>query len=83
MVAHGFKDQGWHGGAVVSTDASQHQGPGFNSDLGLLSVWSLYILPVSAWVSSGCSGFLPHSKGVQVRLIGHAKLILVSGGLAG
>jgi len=42
--------------------------------------WSLYILPVSAWVSSGCSGFLPQSK--DVRWIGHAKLTLVSGGLA-
>jgi len=37
-------------------------------------VWSLHILLVSAWVSSGCSGFLPQSKDVQVRLIGHAKI---------
>ena len=53
---------GRHGGTVVSTAASQRQGPGFDSRLGSLSVWSLHILPVSAWVSSGCSGFLPQSK---------------------
>ena len=59
---------------MVSTAASQLQGPGFDSRLGSLSVWSLHILLVSAWVSSGCSGFLPQSKDVQVRLIGHAKI---------
>jgi len=59
---------------VVSTAASQCQGPGFDSRLGSLSVWSLHILPVSAWISSGCSGFLPQSKDVRVRLIGHGKL---------
>jgi len=64
---------------VVSTAASQHQRPGFDSRLGSLSVWSLHILPMSARVSSGCSGFLPQSKDVWVRMIGHAKL---SGGLA-
>ena len=63
----------WHGGTVVSTAASQHQGLGFNSSLGLLPVWSLHILPMSLWVSSGCSGFLPQSKDVLVKLIGHAK----------
>jgi len=31
---------------------------------------------VSAWDSSGYSGFLPQSKDVLVRLIGHAKLPL-------
>ena len=61
---------------MVSTAASQRQAPGFNSGLGSLSVWSLHILPVSAWVSSGCSGFLPQSKDVRVRLIGHDKLPL-------
>ncbi|KAJ8361516.1 hypothetical protein SKAU_G00180410 [Synaphobranchus kaupii] len=30
-----------------------------------LSVWSLRVLPVSAWVSSGYSGFLPQSKDMQ------------------
>ena len=63
-------------GIVVSTAASQRQGPRFNSGLGSLSVWSLHILLVSAWVSSGCSGFLPQSKDERVRLIGYAKLPL-------
>ena len=54
--------------------ASQLQGPGFDSQLGSLSVWSSHIPLVSAWVSSGCSGFLPQSKDVWVRLIGHAKI---------
>ena len=65
---------GRHGNTVISTAASQLQGPGFDSRLGSLSVWSLHILLVSAWVSSGCSGFLPQSKDVRVRLIGHAKI---------
>ena len=69
-----------YGSTVVSAAASQRQGPGFDSRLGSLSEWSLHILPVSAWVSSGCSGFLPQSKDVRVRWIGHAKLTLVSGG---
>jgi len=65
------------GGTVVSTAASQRQGCGFDSRLGSLSVWRLHILPrVCAWVSSGCSGFLPQSKDVRVRWIGHAKLPL-------
>ncbi|XP_078061695.1 poly(A)-specific ribonuclease PNLDC1-like [Mustelus asterias] len=34
-----------------------------------MTVWSLHTLPVSAWVSSGCSGFLPQSKDVRVRWI--------------
>ncbi|XP_078084146.1 general transcription factor II-I repeat domain-containing protein 2-like [Mustelus asterias] len=62
-----------HGSTVVSTAASQLQGPGFDSRLGSLSVWSLHILLVSVWVSSGCSGFLPQSKDVRVRLIGQVK----------
>jgi len=52
----------YRGGTVVSTAALQLQGPGFVSRLGSLSVWSLHILPVSAWVSSGFSGFLPQSQ---------------------
>jgi len=59
---------------VVSTAASQHQGTKFDSRLGSLSVWRLHILPVSAWVSSGYSGFLPELKDVWVRSIGHAKI---------
>ena len=38
-----------------------------------LSVWSLHVLPVSAWVFSGYSGFLPQSKNM-LRLIGDSKL---------
>jgi len=36
-----------------------------------LSVWSLHVLPVCAWVLSGDSGFLPPSK--KVRLISDSK----------
>ena len=71
------------GGTMVSIAASQRQAPVFNSSLGSLSVFSLHILPVSAWVSSGCSGFLPRSKDVRVRLIGHDKLTLSIRGFAG
>ena len=71
---HGSTVEGRHGSTVVSTAASQLQGPGFDSRLGSLSVWSLHILLVSAWVSSGCSGFLPQSKDVRVRLFCRAKL---------
>merc|ERR1712035_185044 len=39
-----------------------------------LSVWSLHVLPVPAWVLSGYSGFLPQSKDMHVRLIGDSKL---------
>ena len=67
---------------MVSTAASQRQGPGFNSGLRSLPVWSLHVLPVSTWVSFGCSGFPSQSKDVQVRLIGHAKLTRVSWGVS-
>ena len=40
----------------------------------VLSVWSLHVLPVYAWVLSGSSGFLLPSKNVHVRLIGDSKL---------
>ena len=52
---------GQHGGTVVSTAASQRQGPGFDSRLGSLSVWSLHILPVSAWISPPCAPVSSHS----------------------
>ena len=58
---------GRHGGAVVSTAASQRQGSRIDSRLESLSVRNLHVLPVSAWVSSGCSGFFPQSEDVQVR----------------
>lgn len=38
---------GRHSGPVDSAVASQQEGPGFR----LLSVWSLHVLPVSAWIS--------------------------------
>jgi len=41
-----------------------------------LSVWSLYVLPVYAWVLSRYSGFLPPPKSMHVRLIGDFKLSL-------
>ena len=41
-----------------------------------LSVWSLHVLSVYAWVLSGFSGFLPLSKHMHVRLIGNSKLSL-------
>ena len=41
-----------------------------------LSVWSLHVLPVYAWVLSGYSGFLTPSKNMHVRLIGDSKLSL-------
>ena len=61
---------------MVSIVAPQRQGPRLLSQLGSLSVWSLHVLPVSAWVSSGCSGFLPQSIDVRVSLIGYAKIAL-------
>lgn len=36
-----------------------------------MTVWSLYILAVSAGVSSGCLGFLPQSKVMEFKLIGN------------
>jgi len=42
--------------------------PGSTAGWGL-SVWSLHVLPVYAWVLSGYSGFLPLSKNMHVRLI--------------
>ena len=67
---------------MVSTVASRRQGPRFDSGLGSLSVWSLHVLPVSAWVSSGCSGFRPQSKDMWVRLTDHAKLPLCVRGIS-
>ena len=40
-----------------------------------LSVWSLHVVPVYAWVLSGYSGFLPLSKNMHVRLIGDSKIV--------
>ena len=48
--------------------------PGSTPDWGL-SVWSLHVLPVYAWVLSGYSGFLPPSKNMHVRLISVSKIV--------
>ena len=40
-----------------------------------LSVRSLHVLPVYAWVLSGYSGFLPPSKNMHVMLIGDSKFV--------
>ena len=42
-----------------------------------LSVWSLHVLPVYAWVLSGFPGFLPPSKNMHVGLIGDSKKKIV------
>ena len=50
---------------MVSTVASQQEGSVFESrSFRGLSVWSLHVLPMFAWVSSGCSGFPHHQKHV-------------------
>ena len=41
-----------------------------------LSVWSLHVLPMYAWVLSRYSGFLPPSKNMHGRLTGDSKLSL-------
>ena len=48
-----------------------------------LSVWSLHVLLVYVWVLSGCSGFLPPSKNMHVRLIGDSELTLGMNGPVG
>src|SRR4029434_1789694 len=60
---------GQHGGSVVRTFASQQEGPGFESrSFQVLSVWSLHVLPVSAWVYSGYSGFPHHHKDMHCQI---------------
>jgi len=51
--------------------------PGSTPGWGL-SVWSLHVLPMHAWVPSGYSGFLSPSKNMHVRLIGVSKIVLRS-----
>jgi len=61
-----------HGGSVVSTVASQQEGPGFESrsswSFQVRSVWSLHVLLVPAWVYSGYSGF-PHHQDMHRSLV--------------
>jgi len=64
-----LKNRWRHGGTVVSTAASQLQGPGLGHCL-------CGVCTFSPFLSSVCSGFLPHSIDVRVRWIGHAKLPL-------
>uniref|UniRef100_A0A3Q3JZA7 F-box domain-containing protein n=1 Tax=Monopterus albus TaxID=43700 RepID=A0A3Q3JZA7_MONAL len=55
---------------VVSFVSSQQEGFGFRPRLTRhLSVRSLHVLPVPAWVLSSCSGFLPQAKDMQLRVI--------------
>ncbi len=65
-LTHHLHDR-WHSGAAVSTVATAR---GFWVRTHL-SVWSLHVLPVPAWVFSGYSGFLPQSK---AGYIGDSKL---------
>ena len=73
----------WPGGTVVGTAASQHQGSGFDSQLGPLSVWSCTF-------SSCLRGFPPgapvSSHSPKMCGLGGLAMLncpLVSGGLAG
>lgn len=36
-------------------------------------MWSLHVLSLRAWVFSRCSGFLPQSNNLHIRLIGDSK----------
>lgn len=49
----------------------QQEGSGFKPGL---SLWSFHVLPVSAWVPSGCSSLLTQPKDMQVRQIDDSKL---------
>ena len=64
---------GLHGGAVPHSKRVPGSIPGWG-----LSMWSLHVLPLHAWVLSGYSGFLPPSKNMHVRLIGVSKIVLRS-----
>ena len=55
---------------MVSNIASQQEGSRF------LSVWSLHVLSVYAWVLSGYSCFPPPSNNMHVKLISDSKLTL-------
>ncbi|XP_069034803.1 interleukin-1 receptor-associated kinase 1-binding protein 1 homolog isoform X2 [Lepisosteus oculatus] len=70
---------GWYGGIVVSIAASQYWGPGFNSGPGVLSVWSLYVLPRFAWVSF--SRVLLQSKGLLRRSLASVNNLPWCGGV--
>ena len=69
----------WLGGCTVvwwlAPSPHSERAPGSISSWGL-SVGSLHVLLVYAWVLSGYSGFLPPSKNMHARLIGYSKLSL-------
>ena len=82
-VLHFVKQMSWvvlsagHSDGAAAAAASQQEGPEFESPSWLgrgLSVRSLRVLLVSAWVLSGFSSFLPQSKDMHDRLIGNPKL---------
>ena len=66
-----LQNSGLHGGVVGSNVVVPGSNPGWG-----LSVWSLHVLPVYAWVLSGYFGFLPPSKNMHVRLIDDYELSL-------
>ena len=68
----GGEMMGQQGRAVVSRGASP-QGSRFESQFGQgLSVWRLHVLPLSAWVFSGYSGFLSQSTDTQIGVNGNS-----------
>ena len=62
---------------IFMNEVSWKRVPGSTPGWGF-TVWSLYVLPVYAWVLSGYSGSLPPSKNMHVRLIGVSKIVLRS-----
>ena len=67
---------------MVSTAASQHQGPGFDSQLGSLSVWSLHILPCLCRFPPGAPVSSHSPKMCRLGGLAMLNCPLVSGGLA-
>lgn len=58
---------GWDSCEAGSVGASQLQGPGFDTELRLLSVWHFAYSPdVHVWVSTGISDFFTQSKNMLV-----------------
>jgi len=52
-------------GAALSPHSQRGSDPGHGGP----SLWSLHVLPLTAWVPSGFSGILPQSKDVQLGLL--------------
>lgn len=70
-----FVVYGRHGGVVVVAAASQQEG--HKLDPWALGLSESFVPLGSAWVSSGCSSFLPQSRNVNVRQNGNWKLRMV------